>query len=286
MNVIVISRPGALLTALLGQFASRGRATINVSFDELAGLGDDLLRGALVIDADALCYLQRNSGFVDAEHQRLLALREEFLARCRQWRVPYLLLSDGRVFGAVAEGGAELCESDMANASCVAGAQFAAVEQALLADVTQQGLVLRTGPLIAAQGGNFLGDCLATMRGDAALCLNDSRVVYPTPVADLARVVSGLVDQISCGAPTRGIYHYNSSGAATAYEFAEVVCAFASQFVVPMASLEVGEDGESWVPEVPALSCDLILQNFGIKRLPWRAYLPRMIKAVCEETSK
>lgn len=285
MNVIVISRPGALVTALLSQFAARGRASINVSFDEVAGLGDELLRGALVIDADALSFLQRNVAFANAEHQRLLDLRQAFLSRCRVLAVPYLLLSDGRVFGARGDEGITFYEADKPDAKCIAGEQFAAVECALVASEAS-GLVLRTGPLIAVQEGNFLRDCLLTMRDGETLRLNDAQVSYPTPVADLARVVSGLVDQISCGAACGGVYHYCSSGGASAYEFAEVVCAFASQFVAPMAGLEVDEEGATWCPEVPELSCERILQDFGIKRLPWRAYLPRMIKTVCEETSK
>ena len=285
MNVIVISRPGALVTALLSQFAVRGRASINVSFDELAGFGDELLRGALVIDTDALSFLQRNVAFAHAEHERLLGLRQVFLSRCRTLGVPYLLLSDGRVFGELDNTGTAFFEADKPEAKCIAGAQFAAVENALVASEVS-GLVLRTGPLIAVQEGNFLCDCLLTMRGGETLRLNDAQVSYPTPVADLARVVSGLVDQISCGAACGGVYHYCSSGGASAYEFAEVVCAFASQFVAPMAGLEVDEEGETWCPEVPELSCERILQDFGIKRLPWRADLPRMIKTVCEETSK
>jgi len=284
VNVVVISRSSALSTALLSQFASRSRASIALPVDDLHALGVDQLRGAMVVDADALVFLQRKDSHAAAEQQRLLALRQDFKARCDALAVPYLLLSDGRLFGAAAEE-VEYAEGDELAPIDAAGFQLAELEQVLCA-AGEQGMVLRTGPLIAVQGGNFLGDCLATMRGGKVLRLNDTRMTCPTPVADLARVISGLVDQISCGTPCRGVYHYASSGTASAYEFAEVVCAFASQFVAPIADIEVDDSGEGWRPAVPVLSCDRILQDFGIKRLPWRAYLPRMIKSVCEEAAK
>ena len=285
MNVIVISRPSALSAALHSQFVSRGRNSINVPVAELAELDDELLRGALVVDAEALCFLQRNTGYSEQEHHHLLGLQHAFLARCHAYKVPYLLLSDGRVFGANDKAGCENLEAEDSAPECAAGTQLASLEQALVGN-GRQGMVLRTGPLIAVQDDNFLSDCLVTMRGGKVLRLNDTGLAFPTPVADLARVISGLIDQISCGTPCRGVYHYCSSGAASAYEFAEVVCAFASQFVAPMAGLEVDENSSGWCPEVPNLSCERILQDFGIKRLPWRGYLPRMIKTVCEEKSK
>lgn len=285
MNVIVISPPGGLSAALQSQFSSRGRASISMVIDELAGLSDELLRGAMIVDADALCFLQRNTAYSDKECQRLLALRQAFWARCRRFDVPVIFLSDGRVFGAGESGDAESLELDALAPSCIAGRQLAVLEQSILAQ-SEQVMVLRTGPLVSVQAGSFLGDCLATMRGGEVLRLNDTRISYPTPVSDLARVISGLVDQISCGASCRGVYHYCSSGAASAYEFAEVACAFASQFVAPMADLAVDDDSPGWCPDAPVISCERILQDFGIKRLPWRAYLPRMIKTVCEEASK
>ena len=285
VNVIVISLPNALSVSLHSQFVSRGRASINVPIAELAELDDNLLRGALIIDADALCFLQRNTEYADADHQRLLAMRQTFLSRCRALDVPYILLSDGRVLGVTGDAQGENLEEEKLAPMCAAGRQLAALEYSLVAN-GGQGMVLRTGPLIAVQDDNFLSDCLATMRGGKVLRLNDSGLAYPTPVTDLARVISGLVDQISCGTPCRGVYHYCSSGAASAYEFAEVACAFASQFVAPLGDLEVDDNGSGWRPEVPNLSCERILQDFGIKRLPWRGYLPRMIKTVCEEKSK
>ena len=285
VNVVLISNPSALSDAICSQLGSRGRPFAQVSVDDLQAFDTALLRNSIVIDSDALVSFQLSDGVAEADHARLLDARRKVLQSCLAMDVPYVFLSDGRVFDGFTERQHEYVESDQKNAGSVAGKQLAEYES-LVADVAGQGLVLRTGPLIAAQEGNFLGDCLVTMRGGSVLTLNDSVTSCPTPVSDLARVVSGIVDQLSCGASCRGVYHYNSSGSASAYEFAEVVCAFASQFVAPVADIAADDEGITWRPDAPVLSCNQILQDFGIKQLPWRAYLPRMVRAICEEVTK
>lgn len=285
VNVVLISPPGPLSEAIRNQLAMRERALVTIDADDLYTVDTALLRDAIVIDADVLAYCQLIDGVSDECHTRRLAARESLLQSCRALEVPYLFLSDGRVFDGIAEQPHDYLEADDIVPASSAGKQFAEFES-LVMSVAEQGVILRTGPLIAEEEGNFLGDCLVTMREGSVLALNDSLMSCPTPVADLARVVSGMVDQLSCGAPCRGVYHYNSSGVASAYEFAEVVCAFASQFVAPVADIAVDDAGVTWTPSVPVLSCGKVLQDFGIKQLPWRAYLPRMVRAVCEGVSK
>lgn len=285
MNVVLISPPGPLSDAIRSQLALRERSLVAIAIDDLHALDRALLRDAIVIDADVLACFQASDGGSDESHTQRLAARKSLLQSCRALEVPYLFLSDGRVFDGISEQSHDYLETDDVAAVSSAGKQFAEFER-LVSSVAGQGVILRTGPLIATEEGNFLGDCLVTMREGKVLALNDSLMSCPTPVADLARVVSGMVDQLSCGAPCRGVYHYNSSGVASAYEFAEVVYAFASQFVAPVADIAVEGTGITWAPRVPVLSCDQILQDFGIKQLPWRAYLPRMVRAVCEGASK
>lgn len=284
VNVVLVSRPGSLSEAIRSQLSTRERPLIVLSMDDVSAFDTTLLRDAIVVDGDALAYLQCHDGFADEYHQQMLILRRRLLQACRVMDVPYVFLSDGRVFDGIAEHADCLEQDDIATAS-VAGRQLAECER-LVTGVAGQGVILRTGPLIAAQEGNFLGDCLGAMREGKVLALNDTLMSCPTPVSDLARVVSGMIDQLSCGAPCRGVYHYSSSGAASAYEFAEVVCAFASQFVAPVADIAADDNGLTWMPSVPVLACDALLQDFGIKQLPWRAYLPRMVRAVCEGGSK
>ncbi|WP_159240983.1 sugar nucleotide-binding protein [Zhongshania aliphaticivorans] len=285
MNVVLISRSSALSDSIRNQLHLRERPLVILSNEDLPSFDTTLLRNAIVVDGDALVCFQSCDGVEPELHEQLLGERRRLLQACREMDTPYIFLSDGRVFDANTEQLHDCSEDEDTAAFSLAGKQLAEFER-LVIGVAGQGLVLRTGPLIAAQEGNFLGDCLVTMRDGNVLTLNDALMGCPTPVSDLARVVSGMLDQLSCGAPCRGIYHYNSSGAASAYEFAEVVCAFASQFVAPVADIAAADAGITWIPKVPVLSCDQLLQDFGIKQLPWRAYLPRMVRAICEGVSK
>lgn len=285
VNVVLISRPGSLNDAISSQLTLRERPLVILSMDDIPTLDVKMLRDAIVVDGDALAYLQRHDGFSEDVHAQMLTWRRDILQACVAHDIPYLFLSDGRVFdGCLAHTG-DCVEHDDIEPASVAGKQLAEYER-LVSGFTGQGVVLRTGPLIATQDGNFLSDCLATMREGKVLTLNDTLMACPTPVSDFARVISGLIDQLCCGAPCRGTYHYSSSGSASAYEFAEVVCAFASQFVTPVADIEADDAGVTWRPSVPILSCNKILQDFGVKQLPWRAYLPRMVRAMCEGESK
>jgi dTDP-4-dehydrorhamnose reductase len=285
VNVVLISpSDSAFSIALNSQLKSRQRSLRVIDRAGLADLDDKHLREAIVVDADAVLILQRDCRTALSAIESSLEQRQAFRARCESLSVPYLFLSDGRVFASDVENDS-FDESDAITANTVPGIFLAELEKRLCEN-GGSAMILRTGPLIASRGASFLNDCLATMRGSRVLSLNDKLISCPTPVADLARVISGIIDQIACGVACRGVYHYCSSGRASAFEFAEVVCAFASQFVTPMADIADLDSGHRWQPNVPELGCEQILQDFGIKQLPWRAYLPRMIKTACEEAGK
>ncbi|CAA0111831.1 dTDP-4-dehydrorhamnose reductase [Zhongshania aliphaticivorans] len=285
VNVVLISPSSSLSDAICNQLHLRLRPFIAISPDDLPSLDASLLVEAIVVDCQALVEFQGADGIAENKHAQMLERREVLLQFCQEACVPYILLSDGRVFDGFDAPHNGCVENDGVTAASLAGRQLAELE-VLLTEFSGQGIVLRTGPLIAVEEGGFISDCLVTVRGGKVLPLNDAILSCPTPVSDLARVVSAMVDQLSCGALCRGVYHYNSSGSTSAYEFAEVVCAFASQFVAPVAEITADDDGIGWVPSVPVLSCDKILQDFGVKQLPWRAYLPRMVRAICEGASK
>ena len=52
----------------------------------------------------------------------------------------------------------------------------------------------------------------------------------PVHVAEVARVIHGIIDQMGAGAPRSGVYHYSGIGEVNAYSFMETVLANASQY--------------------------------------------------------
>ncbi len=272
MSVLLLCEDSALSQALSAQLASRGRSLACHSAEQLLA-APELADGAILINALLI------PGQLFSEHMAVLQQRllDELGARLRS----YIALSDARV---LAELDDDHPPAENATPAPAAGDAvcLAAAEEALLA-APLQGLVLRSGPLIATSGDNVLSAFISALKAGEVVALNNGSHSCPTPVSDLARVLSAMVDQLSCGAHCRGIYHYQSSGSSSAYAFAEVAFAHASQYLAGSPDITVDEQGWDWQPHSRVLRCERLLRNFGVKQLPWRAWLPKMIKTMCEE---
>ncbi len=282
MKVILISISTALESVLCQWFDMRGREFLCVSPEAVVDLTPATLSNAIVVDIASLESLQSGNDLSlpgSARHHLIDVAAEA--------RAPLLLLSDGRVFdGDYAPINHR--EADRVQPGSVAGARLAAAEQ-LLERHLERYLVLRTGPLFSEAGDNFFTRFFSQLVHGGELALNSGLKTCPTHVADLARVISAVIDQVSCGAENWGSYHYNSSGQTSAYEFTEVMLAFASQQLdleKRKTSLAIAESGLRIEPAVPVLRCEKILHDFGIKQLPWRSYLPQPIKVLCEAKQK
>ncbi|MBD2859359.1 sugar nucleotide-binding protein [Spongiibacter sp. KMU-158] len=279
-HTILISHRCAIAEALRLQYQSRGRAFIEVDAHQRAALSDAQLESAVIIDL-SLSVEAGEASFADTA----IADWQHFVERCAGRGSKYLLLSEGRVLSAV-EFDQALHESAVPAPVDALGHLLMAAEGFLLSQPQLQPLVLRSGPIISTGENNLLAQCLELLRQEQPRILASQHRSCPTPAIDLARVLSAMTDQLTCGAECRGVYHYNSSGACSYYEFIEVVHAYAAQFLPAQSRLTESEAGESWSPWVPELSCQRLLGSFGIKQLPWRAWLPKLIKNLCEDQSK
>lgn len=260
--------------ALRLHMVSRGREMRHESLESLRAQ-PSILDNALLIDGLSLNLIDSGVALREKSFDTLLSLG-------RQRLKAYLALSDSRVFDGLDQADTALNENTTPQASSKVGRALLAVEEALLSYPVQS-LVLRTGPLIAASGNNFLTDFIRVLKRGESPAISSQTVSSPTPASDLARVLCAMYEQLNCGAACRGIYHYQSSGSCNAYEFAEIAYAHASQYLAQLNSIDLAEGGMDWSPKLAELRSERILRNFGIKQLPWRAWLPKLIKTICEE---
>lgn len=279
--LIVCSQPSTQL-ALERQLQRRGQTFASFApsrlddlAGELAGAAEDSIGLLPVLDAASRELNQEGSeGFPAAAFQQLVE-------RCRQHEVPLLMLSDSRVFpGALKQRYREI---DTPAPAPGPGALLLERER-YLAQHCPRHVILRTGPLLAPSGANLLTDLVQAFRRGGVVPVAAEPRFCPTPVADVARVVSGILDQLDCAAACWGIYHYHSSDAASCYEFAEVVLAAAAQYwdvggshVQLQASV-----AETCGGVFPVLSCQRIRDTFGIQQLPWRSAVPHLLKQLYE----
>jgi dTDP-4-dehydrorhamnose reductase len=278
LKVLVIATPSTLQQTLCHWFEGRERAYRVVEPEHVQSLGRSDLDGHVVVDLATLEGLQRGTDLILSGEGRHHLIELVEASGC-----PFVQLSDGRVFDGD-EAPINHRESDSVQPGSVTGARLSAVEHLLERHVPSH-VILRTGPVFSNQSDNFFVKLFRRLLDGGDIGLNSQLKTCPTHVTDLARVVSGLIDQLACGANNWGVYHYNSSGPTSAYEFAEVMLAFASQQLdlgQKATSLTVQEAGVRIEPAVPVLRCEKILHDFGIKQLPWRSFLPQPIKLLCE----
>lgn len=279
MRILIVYNEAALQLALGAQLHERGYAALCVTPAEL---GDEITGRLADLDSDE-DWVVIDCASREMAQDGTPLLDDALFRRCVDWcarrRWHFLLLSDSRVF----PGGSKqrYRETDTPQPASPAGVLLTQREQYLAAHSARH-LILRTGPLIAAGGANLLTDLLQRLRRGGTVAVANAPRFCPTPVTDLARVISGICDQLDCAARCWGIYHYHSSDAASGYEFAEVLLAAAAQYWDVggnHAQLQIAAD-ESFGAPFPTLNCQHIRDTFGIQQLPWRKAIPQLLKTI------
>jgi dTDP-4-dehydrorhamnose reductase len=196
-------------------------------------------------------------------------------------QIAYFFLSSARVFSGTLTR--PYRETDQPDATDPVGRTLIEVEQ-LLSGALDEIFILRLGLMFGGRRPNPLARALdALARGDR-LKVSEHARGSPVHVAEVARVIHGIIDQIGAGAPRKGLYHYSGIGEVNAYSFMETVLANASQyepFKDARELMELTSDGASRVSSL-SLDCAEIRHQFGIQQLSWREFVPRAVQRYIE----
>lgn len=278
MKVLVIAQEGQILDALERQLTIRDRAYQSVGPEWFRVRGKKtsaptlkIPKGVGVVLNTLSCEsLQR--GADDNVFEQLSLLVEV----CARRDIPLIQLSNSQVFDG-AEGVHR--ESEPAAPVSALGASLLRMEE-LVSERCPQHIILRSGPVFSSAGDNLFTDLLRRFEQGKALQLSDTGDSCPLHASDLARVVSAIIDQLSCGAEVWGTYHYCSADYVSSFQFAETVLAVVSQYekgANQTLLLKPVETSDTYWSR-PLLSCEKILNTFGIKQLPWRAFIAPTVK--------
>ena len=196
-------------------------------------------------------------------------------------QIAYFFLSSARVFSGTLTR--PYRETDQPDATDPVGRTLIEVEQ-LLSGALDEIFILRLGLMFGGRRPNPLARALdALARGDR-LKVSEHARGSPVHVAEVARVIHGIIDQIGAGAPGKGLYHYSGIGEVNAYSFMETVLANASQyepFKDARELMELTTDDASGVSSL-SLDCAEIRHQFGIQQLSWREFVPRAVQRYIE----
>lgn len=186
-----------------------------------------------------------------------------------------LQLSDCQVFSG--QQASAYRESDEPDTQTPYGAMRWAGERAVI-DTCPRHIVLRTGELFSSLGSNVLTNLIeAWQRGESAP-VSVRYQFCPTAVRDAARVITAMLQQLSCGIEPWGIYHYCGTDAVSYRDFARLVkqileAQAGCDYAMAMHEIADGLPPLSW-----ALDCSRIRDTFGIKQHAWRAGLTSSVK--------
>ena len=276
MKILVLAQERQIISALSRYFEQRGRAYQICSVAELASVPDvaSFLRSngiSLVLNTASMSLLEQRT---DSE---LVDGVKELAAICQRSQVMLMQLSSSLVFDGL-DGGRHR-EIDEAVPASRIGALHWQMEQAVRANCEQH-VILRGMPLFSAEPGNLLTTLINQFQAGGELTVSTTGKAAPVCCDDMARVLSAIIDQLSCGADVWGTYHYGASDPANYFQFSETVLAVVSQYIDTAAvSLKAIESSQTAWPR-PLLNCDKIHVTFGIKQLPWRSFIAATVKQV------
>jgi len=215
----------------------------------------------------------------DAEACELLPLAAANLASaCQSGEIALVQFSSYRVFGA--DNKSSHTERDEPAPQSEVGRAWLAAEQALEASLEQR-IILRLSWVVGAQGENLLSRLLAQCFSGHSVMVNTRLRGAPTALSDIARVVVGVVKQITCGSQNWGVMHYCSSGACSQAEYAERVLEVLEQLGAlpdPAPQLERLDSLPDGEPVSAVLSCRRVRDNFGVQARAWDPTLVAMVK--------
>lgn len=285
MHILLIAADSSLGVTLQSTLARWGRHRVTTVTQAVSHWKSErqAKKAARRSDADIIVDLRIPQLMACGElPQPIDVQRTHWLAKvCHRSDIPYLYLSDARVFSGLLSH--PYREREAPDADDALGASLIEAE-ALVRATCENHIVLRLGPLFAAHDRNLLTQVLASLSSEAPLAVDDLDQLCPVEVSDAARVISGILDQLDAGADARGTFHYNSPDRTTAYGFAEAVLAAASQFI-PVADDAIlrlehdpGRVARSW-----SLDCRDIRDTFAIKQVAWRGFIGSTVRQYLAE---
>lgn len=282
MKVLIIALDSQIRDALEAQLDNRCRAYRSVGVEWLMPPASKTpVPVTIPPDIDVVVNVATLQCLQQRAVQKPLEALRQLIKACRQANVPLMQLSDSQVFDGT--GGGRHREDEELLAASKLGRLLVKMEEQLQA--YERHIVLRTGPLFSGRGDDLLTRLLPRLEQPGAVSLAKNGKCCPLHVTDLARVVSAIIDQLSCGCEAWGVYHYSSTEPVSSYQFAETVLAVVSQYRDAGDHSLMLEPADASDPEWqrPLLNCEKILDTFGIKQLPWRTFIVPTVQALFEQ---
>lgn len=223
MKVLIAGRRGQLAhelqrTAPAGwQLSARGAAELDLADGHAVQEAVRAYRPALVINTAAYTAVDRAEAERDLAYAVNARGAEHLAAACREAGCRLLHISTDYVFSGHASS--PYLPAAATDPATIYGASKLAGEQAVLALIPDQVVVIRTAWLYSAHGRNFVKTMLRLMQERDELGVVADQVGTPSWGRELAQTIWKFADRPE----VRGIYHATDAGVASWYDFAVAI---------------------------------------------------------------
>lgn len=228
MNILITGAAGQLGRELIARapandtLVSHDRGTLDLADEQSISAALEQARPELIINAGAYTQVdaaEENRGLAAAVNGQAVAQLAEY---ARSANAGLIHFSTDFVFhGDQTTPYATAAATQPINAY---GESKLAGEQALLATVPQQSVLIRTAWVYSIYGNNFVHTMLRLMRERESIIVVSDQVGSPTSAAGLAEFVWQVVARETIDQEgMHGIYHWTDAGVASWYDFAVAI---------------------------------------------------------------
>ncbi len=175
-----------------------------------------------------------------------------------------LQLSNYRVFSGTKSG---FLESDETSPRDTCGKVFTELEQ--MANSVEKLILLRLSWVVGADGENLMTSIADALWNDVPANIHAERRGAPIGHSDIARIITAVVKQVSCGSQNWGVFHYSSADVCTEEELAEEIYERLKSEHDTQGTINDISDAEA-KPYSAALGYRRLMDNFGVQPRTWR----------------
>lgn len=236
----------------------------------------------LIINASAYTAVDK------AESDQEVAFRvnsqgpERLAEICSEKKIPFIHISTDYVFDGTKNE--PYREDDPVNPLNVYGKSKLEAENHIRT-ILEKHIIIRTAWLYGNRGQNFVKTMLRLAQEKEELSVVNDQFGCPTYAPDLAEAILTVAERVFTDSMQMhwGIYHFCGQGTTNWYEFAGEIFKAASHYtdlkiqkVIPVSSAEF--PSKAVRPKNSSLNCSLIESRYGIRSLPWKESLKKMIR--------
>lgn len=281
MNILILAEDTAIRFALEERLKERGRRFLMLNIDEVLERGG--LRGVLEAESFDVVVNVASMALIEKwQDSDVLSGIKQMAEMCKEFGIVLLQRSNSQVFDGLDTFSAHREVEEPQPASRMGALNFQ-MEQ-IIKNILPRYLILRVPQIFSAHGENIFTGLLQELEQSSQLeCSNIGRA-SPVAASDFARVISALLDQLSCGVdhwdePIWGTYHYASTDPVPYFKYASFILERLQDFGFHQDRELLAVDDQMLRWRAPVLNCVKMRSTFGIKQYSWRMAINNEIRA-------